>query len=285
MVLFDPHRRWGPRGICRDDDHGLFFAEAGMHNRKPAPAVQARWDQAKEICEMCPVLKECRRDTLGEEYGVFGGRDQFERYKMRRALPQAVQNWPRDRQMSWGRELSMMRDAGLTWSTIQTQCGMPPAAAEFLVRLFRAAKKPKVVKKTVTDLQLPPIGRKPDFPEKSGRMHAWVRHNGGISDAWYRGETADGEWVNVTTYSGRGNVNKWFPRAEVRFYRPQAVVILNRSATKTGHAAENAIKTRCPKGHLFSKENTRVDRRGWRVCRACVRGDDDREEASVCAAA
>jgi hypothetical protein len=288
MVLFDPHRRWGPRGICRYEDRGLFFAEGGMHNRRPAEAVQALWNQAKEICAMCPVLEECKRDTLGEEYGVYGGLDQFERYKMRRALPQAVKNWPKERQAAWGRELSLMRDAGLTWTIIQTQCGLPPTAAEFLVNTWKAAQpKEKAVKKKVVDLQLPSLGRRPDFPEKSGRMHAWVRHRGGISDAWYRGETADGKWIHVTTYSGRGNVNKWFATEDVKLYRPQAVVILNYSSMPAGRAAENGLKTHCPRGHLYTKENTRVSSRGWRTCRACGNGreSDDREEESARAAA
>lgn len=45
--------------------------------------VQAAWDEAKKICSFCPVASECRRDTLGEEYGVWGGLDEHERYLVR----------------------------------------------------------------------------------------------------------------------------------------------------------------------------------------------------------
>jgi len=228
MVLFDPHRRWGPRGICTWEDRGLFFAEAGMHNRKPADAVQALWDQAKEICAMCPVLKECQRDTLGEEYGVYGGRDPYERYRIRRAMPAAVRKWPEERKLAWGRQIHRLRAAGLKWHVIQIQTGLPPAAAELLHNLWEERLAEKGTTGQVVDLELPETGRgKTPFPDKPGRRHAWVRHRGLVSDAWYRGQTPDGEWISVSTYAGHGNVNKWFRRNDVHLYQPQAVVILN----------------------------------------------------------
>ena len=36
-----------------------------------------------------------------------------------------------------------------------------------------------------------------------------------------------------------------------------------------GPTAVNARKTRCSRGHEFTEENTIVDRRGYRRCRAC----------------
>lgn len=37
----------------------------------------------------------------------------------------------------------------------------------------------------------------------------------------------------------------------------------------TGFAARHARKTRCPRGHEYTEENTYVDRGGMRHCRAC----------------
>jgi len=34
-------------------------------------------------------------------------------------------------------------------------------------------------------------------------------------------------------------------------------------------AATNAVKTHCPRGHLYDESNTRVDKNGKRHCRAC----------------
>lgn len=33
----------------------------------------------------------------------------------------------------------------------------------------------------------------------------------------------------------------------------------------------NGRKTHCPRGHLYSPENTRIDRRGCRLCKECQR--------------
>lgn len=39
----------------------------------------------------------------------------------------------------------------------------------------------------------------------------------------------------------------------------------------SSHAARNAAKTHCLRGHEFNDKNTRVNREGWRVCRVCQR--------------
>ena len=226
MVLYDPHRRWGPRGICRWEDRNLFFAPGGQADRKPGPKVQARWDQAKELCAMCPALAECRRDTLGEEFGVFGGLDQHQRYLIRRQMKAAVMRWPEARRMAWAREMYRLRQAGLRWSVIQTQTGIPQGAGELLIALWKEHLEGQAEATAIVDLELPEP-ESPGFPGRPGRRHAWVRHRGLVSDAWYRGETPDGEWINCTTTAGRGQVHKWFRRTDVRIYQPQAVVILN----------------------------------------------------------
>lgn len=228
-MLFDVERRWWPRAICRWEDRGLFFAEAGMNNRKPSPVAQDLWNQAKEICAVCPALKECRRDTLGESHGVFGGRDEVERSRIRRALPAAVRQWPEARQLAWGRQLHSMREGEVPWTSIRVQCGMPQAPAEFLIALWteHETERRERAKFKVVDLELPTLGRRPDFPATQGRRHAWVKHNNLVSDAWYRGETPDGEWIAVTTEAGRGPTRKWAAAKDVHLYRPQAVVILN----------------------------------------------------------
>lgn len=38
-----------------------------------------------------------------------------------------------------------------------------------------------------------------------------------------------------------------------------------------GVCAKNARKTHCERGHPFSKENTNINRHGYRICRACKR--------------
>lgn len=233
MVLFDPGRRWAPRAICDwDDDERIFFAEGGQPNRAPSKSAQKRWDQAKEICAVCPVLKECKRDTLGEEFGVYGGYDEHQRYLIRRALPARAKKWPPERRLAWGQLFSTMRAGGVTYRQISLQTGFSAPLATALVEEWGQHRAKQTA--TVTELPVPLAERKKvDFPDRPGSRHAWVRHRGGVSDACYRGETPDGQWILVQTYAGHGNVNKWFRAEDVHLYYPQPVVIRRRREEST----------------------------------------------------
>ena len=66
-MLYDPKRSWWPDGECQWTDPEPFFAPGGQLDRTPSPATQTQWNRAKEVCARCPVLAECRRDTLGEQ--------------------------------------------------------------------------------------------------------------------------------------------------------------------------------------------------------------------------
>lgn len=239
-MLYDPHRKWAPRGICRWEDRHLFFSPGGQANRSPAKITQARWNEAKEICAMCPVIAECARDTLGEEYGVFGGLDEHQRYLIRRRLYKAVDNWPRQRRLAWGKEIHALREAGFTFTQILSRTGIPAGVAEKLLSVWLAyCEEVAKTSAEVVDLQLPepeetPSVRLPAFPDRPGRRNCWVRHRGIVSDGWYRGETPDGAYIQATTFAGRGQVNKWFAREDVHLYHPVAAVILNYKARPDG---------------------------------------------------
>lgn len=228
-MLFDPERRWAPRAICRVEDWRYFFPRStAPAGRAPAPAVQKAWDRAKEICEQCPALAECRRDTLGEDDGVWGGLDPNQRFNRRKYLRQRARRWPSERRLEWAKELYRLRRGGLEWSAIRLMTGVPGGLAEELVGEWRqhlaelAVLKPKVV-----DLPLPVVSlAKVDFPPRPGARHAWVRNGRLVSDAWYRGQTPDGKWLFMSFMVGRGNVHKWTRADDVQLYRPQPVVIL-----------------------------------------------------------
>jgi hypothetical protein len=231
-MLYDPARKWAASAICREEDDKLFFASGGgLPDRKPAAKVQATWDQAKEICAMCPVLKQCQRDTLGEEHGVYGGWDPHERYLIRKKLAKAVNGWPRERRLAWAKEIYRLRAEGALWKDIQTFTGITKGAGELLVRIWERHLEERQEAPEVVEIPAPDPAEKKPFPDRAGQRDAWVRHVGGsISDAWYRGQTADGAYIHVTTFSGRGQVHKWFLAEDVHLYRPQAVVILNYKA-------------------------------------------------------
>lgn len=62
---------WQLRGLCRGVDSSLFFHTP---NERGA-ARDRRESRAKEICDRCPVRRECRDHalTVEETYGVWGG--------------------------------------------------------------------------------------------------------------------------------------------------------------------------------------------------------------------
>lgn len=238
MVLFDPERRWTTQGVCRPEDEPIFFPRSGQLNKTPPKKTQALWDQAKEICAMCPVLAECRRDTLGEEFGVFGGLDEHERYHLRRRLRERARKWPAEVRLGWGAILAQMREDGLMAPQITRRTGIGFMLADDLVQEWEASRQEPEQAPVV--VSLPEPGHRSDmpFPDRPGRCHAWIRHNGMISDAWYKGQTPDGAWIFVQTWAGpRRSVNKWIPARDVRLYQPQQVIIKNYAGRPDAPAA------------------------------------------------
>lgn len=220
-MLYDPRRRWLDRAVCRKLDSSLFFAPGGQPNRSPHPNTQALWDEAKEVCSYCPVLAQCRRDTAGEEYGVWGGLDEHERWLRRARLSKKKtwQRWPEELRMEWGEHLHKLREQGVQYRDIQLRTGLVTTVVDGLIAQWLAAQPEAEPQAEVVELKS--SRAVPDFPTADGRRHAWVRNNGLIADAWYRGHTEDGVWVRMQLYSGRGNVIKFFKAEDVRFYHPQ----------------------------------------------------------------
>ena len=68
---------WQYQGACRDADQDLFFHPEGERGA----ARRRRAEAAKSICATCPVINECREQSLAvrEPYGVWGGLSEDER--------------------------------------------------------------------------------------------------------------------------------------------------------------------------------------------------------------
>lgn len=224
-ILYDPTRRWTLRASCRSVDPERFFVAGTDPAKPPSPAAKAAWDEVKKICSFCPVLEECRRDTLGEQYGVWGGRDERQRYLLRTKMHKRAAKWPQEERIAWSREIAKLHNGGLTWIAIQRMTGIPEALGKELLAEWRERQRPAQPRAQVVDLPLPePLS----FPPGPGRRHCWARSNGLVADAHYKGETEDGQWVFVQLRGSRGNSMKWIKRQDVQIYHPQPVVILKR---------------------------------------------------------
>ncbi|TCO59491.1 WhiB family transcriptional regulator [Actinocrispum wychmicini] len=68
---------WQIRGACRGQDSQYFFHPE--HERGVARATREK--RAKEICQTCPVLVQCREHalTVRELYGIWGAMGEGER--------------------------------------------------------------------------------------------------------------------------------------------------------------------------------------------------------------
>lgn len=68
---------WQQRAACRGVDPDMFFPERGGATR-----------EIKAVCDACPVEEECLLYALanGELFGIWGGRSERERRRMRRRL-------------------------------------------------------------------------------------------------------------------------------------------------------------------------------------------------------
>jgi WhiB family transcriptional regulator, redox-sensing transcriptional regulator len=73
---------WAARGLCRVGEPDALFVQG------------AAQQQAKQICQRCPVIAECLADALDNrtEFGVWGGRTERERRAMLRQHPQ-IRSW------------------------------------------------------------------------------------------------------------------------------------------------------------------------------------------------
>jgi len=67
---------WQDRSICKSKAH-LFF---GAHNERITAKIK-REQEAKKLCDICPVLNQCRNHArTHSEYGFWGGESEEQRY-------------------------------------------------------------------------------------------------------------------------------------------------------------------------------------------------------------
>ncbi|MFC9553926.1 WhiB family transcriptional regulator [Rhodococcus sp. NPDC056960] len=73
---------WQHRGSCRGTDTEMFFSPDGERGYARAQRERA----AKQICQDCPVLTECRTHavTAAEPYGIWGGLSETDRNRHKR---------------------------------------------------------------------------------------------------------------------------------------------------------------------------------------------------------
>lgn len=185
---------------CAGGDTELFFRDATVR-------------EAKAVCAACPVREECRRDTLGEPYGVFGGRTRQERRRARERVTKAAKTWPEARRIALGRLTYEHYAATRTWTQVQERLGVPAALAKRLAVEYEAS----LPVRTSRDFAKRVL--RPTWPARQGRRDAWAWHEYGVHDAWLKARTADGQHVLAHIDNSRSKTRVWLRPEDVRIYR------------------------------------------------------------------
>ena len=62
---------WRTRAACLGTDTNIFF---------PIDSGRPAWEQAKQICNRCPVQTQCAETGRHEQFGMWGGTTPVERH-------------------------------------------------------------------------------------------------------------------------------------------------------------------------------------------------------------
>lgn len=79
--VFDLLQRpdWMAQAACRGIDPNLFFP-----TRPQGEGTGGEMAAAKDVCQGCPVREVCLDYGMDERFGVFGGKSERERRRLRR---------------------------------------------------------------------------------------------------------------------------------------------------------------------------------------------------------
>ena len=142
--MIDIYRRWIPRAACSGHPTSLFFPEVSVPGGREAPKKQD-WAKAKRICNRCPVQAQCRRDHLGERYGVWGGLDPEQRRDLLTKRSANVENLPREDKIWLARFIGRMRAKNAPPTDIQRLLALNARAIDHLEKWWAKEQNPTSV--------------------------------------------------------------------------------------------------------------------------------------------
>lgn len=219
------------RTLAKDVLEDTFWHPGPMNTRdRPVDSVQERWDVAKDHCLDCPIFFQCRDTHWGEEYGVYGGADQYERAKYRRKLAQGVRAMDEAELLALYAQLWALHKGhrGLKARAIARRTGY---AVELVNRALEHHAEIEFAEAKARELErasAAPAWTAPSiaFPKKAPEgADAWVWW---VNRAWrgrYMAQTADGKWFRMKLKGGAPvAVIRWFLAEEVDIRRPVAVI-------------------------------------------------------------
>lgn len=137
--MIDVNRKWMSRAICVGQPITTFFADneaSAVPHAKTSPSrggnTKRTWDAARKLCAVCPVLWDCRRDTVGETHGYWGGRNPNERAHVRNVRSRMVQDLPEQDKEELSSIIVQMRSEFANWTDVERVVGLKNGACRWL---------------------------------------------------------------------------------------------------------------------------------------------------------
>lgn len=205
----------------------FWFPGPGDVAARPNGIVQKQWDEAKGFCLSCPLYLRCREINWGEEYGVWGGTDQYERYRYRRRLAQwrSALTPEQRKQLRVDLYQRMCGPRGLTPRKLALRTGW---GERYLKEIYeagqaadaKAAKERRQAAKAAFDEIEKTVRPEPPFPgtiPRAGAGNLWLRHAGDVLPGHYLAQTEDGAWIKAKFRTRKGSpAIKWVGPGQYR---------------------------------------------------------------------
>lgn len=235
-LTYDPYWRWSPQAACRGEETALFFPEGGSYigdpNHEKRLKLKEEAKEALSICAVCPVLQKCRTQTLGEEYGIWGGMTERERRAARKQHQAVVATLPKRRKLRFGERIAQLYDRGVSWKEISRQFALTQAMCQELAELWKGHVRAQ------SEDPPPQMARTADrrkaiaWPKNPpGDQDAWIRVENFYHAATYVAQSPDG-WLLMRYKHAHVATRVWLRPEDVKLTRNVSPVIQIRAGRR-----------------------------------------------------
>ncbi|MET9436950.1 WhiB family transcriptional regulator [Streptomyces sp. NPDC006551] len=122
---------WRDYAVCQTVDPELFFPDG------PGGATKAKAEQAKRVCQGCPVRSECLDWAFetGQQFGVLGGLTQEERWQLTKVAPRSA-GTAMDRCVESREQILAWRKAGVAQRVMASRLNVDRTVVSAAIRRF-----------------------------------------------------------------------------------------------------------------------------------------------------
>lgn len=214
----------------KDLEKTFFYPGPQYVGSMPSPTSLERWKEAEEVCIECPIFLQCREANWGQDFGVYGGTNQYERYLYRRKLQRHLARKTEGERAALAAYFHarhagglgdspelMGRLTGYSHLTIKLMI----AEHEAVLDVQREQRQGEAPVRDPADWEDAPA-----FPaEAPSHGDGWVWYFGQAHKGHYMAETADGAYVRMKIKASLAQTTKWLPASHVDLRKAVVPVI------------------------------------------------------------